>query len=182
MNKKTIVIAFATAVLCLTASCKKRAEDKSETKAEVAEEQVANEVQAAGKYAPDFTLTDINGNELALSSLKGKYLVMDFWGSWCRWCIKGMPDMKQYYAKYSDRLEILGIDCRDTEEDWRKAVSDNGITWLHVRVPEGNTLTSDYDIQGYPTKIILDPEGRIVRSFLGEDPEFYSFVDSLLAQ
>ena len=54
--------------------------------------------------APDFTLNDIDGNPLSLSSLRGKYVVLDFWGSWCVWCIKGMPEMKKYYAKYKDKL------------------------------------------------------------------------------
>ena len=77
---------------------------------------------AAGKEAPDFTLNDINGKPFSLSSLRGKYVVLDFWGSWCGWCIKGMPDMKKYYEKYSGKFEIVGIDCNDTEAKWKEAV------------------------------------------------------------
>ena len=75
-----------------------------------------------GAEAPDFTLNDLQGKPLSLSSLRGKYVVLDFWGSWCGWCIKGIPDMKKYYEKYKGKLEILGIDCRDTEEKWKAAV------------------------------------------------------------
>lgn len=71
-------------------SAKKRAE--MEEKAKV--------VQASGVEAPDFTLNDINGKPFSLSGLRGKYVVIDFWGSWCIWCIKGMPKMKEYYEKY----------------------------------------------------------------------------------
>ena len=77
--------------------------------AKEAEERAAKQ-QATGVEAPDFTLNDINGKPLSLSSLRGKHVVLDFWGSWCGWCIKGMPQMKEYYAKYKDKLEILGID------------------------------------------------------------------------
>ena len=86
-----------------------------------------------GLPAPDFTLNDLNGQPLALSSLRGKYVVLDFWGSWCGWCIKGIPDMKKYYEKYKGKLEILGIDCRDTEEKWKAAVEKHELPWLHVR-------------------------------------------------
>ena len=79
------------------------------------EQEKAKESVAEGKPAPDFTLKDLQGKDLSLSSLRGKYVVLDFWGSWCGWCIKGIPEMKKYYEKYKGKLEILGIDCRDTE-------------------------------------------------------------------
>ena len=67
--------------------------------------------QATGTEAPDFTLNDLNGKPLSLKSLRGKHVILDFWGSWCGWCIKGIPQMKEYYNKYKGKLEILGIDC-----------------------------------------------------------------------
>ena len=56
---------------------------------------MASQSIAEGQMAPDFTLKDLQGNDLSLSSLRGKYVVLDFWGSWCGWCIKGIPDMKE---------------------------------------------------------------------------------------
>ena len=94
--------------------------------------------QAPGVEAPDFTLNDINGNPFTLSSLRGKYVILDFWGSWCGWCIKGFPEMKQYYQKYKGKFEILGVDCSDTEEAWKKAVNENQLPWLHVFNPQDN--------------------------------------------
>ncbi len=133
-----------------------------------------------GKAAPDFTLKDINGKPLRLSSLRGKYVVLDFWGSWCGWCIKGFPEMKNYYNKYKGKLEILGIDCGDTETKWKEAVKKHALPWLHVYNPRGNgDITGKYAIQGYPTKIVVDPKGVIAKVVVGEDPAFYTYLDKL---
>ena len=133
-----------------------------------------------GKPAPDFTLNDLEGNPLALSSLRGKYVIIDFWGSWCGWCIKGIPDMKKYYEKYSDKLEILGVDCNDSEDAWKGAVAKYELPWKHVYNPRNGTVTKEYGITGYPTKIIVDPEGNYNKVIIGEDPAFYTYLDELL--
>lgn len=135
---------------------------------------------ADGMMAPAFTLKDLDGNDLALSSLRGKYVVLDFWGSWCGWCIKGIPEMKKYYEKYSGKLEILGIDCNDSDKAWRDAVAKHQIPWKHVYNPRSSNLTTTYAIEGFPTKIIVDPQGKIVKTVVGEDPAFYTFLDELL--
>lgn len=136
----------------------------------------------SGAPAKDFTLNDINGNPLSLSSLRGKYVILDFWGSWCGWCIKGIPDMKKYYEKYAGKFEILGIDCNDTEEAWKKAVEKYELPWLHVYNPKGSTVLSDYSIQGFPTKIVIDPNGNIAKVIVGEDPAFYTYLDDLFSK
>ena len=135
---------------------------------------------APGKPAPDFTLNDINGKPLALSSLRGKYVVLDFWGSWCGWCIKGIPQMKEYYAKYNAKMEILGIDCNDTDQKWKDAVAKYELPWKHVYHPKDGEVTTLYAIQGYPTKIVIDPQGNIAKVVVGEDPAFYTYLDELL--
>ena len=149
-------------------------------KAKESEEKAAK-LQASGVEAPDFTLNDINGKPLTLSSLRGKIVVLDFWGSWCGWCIKGMPQMKEYYAKYKGKLEILGIDCNETQEKWKAAVAKHGLPWLHVYNPRGakNDVCQTYAINGFPTKIIIGADGKIVKTIVGEDPEFYTILDSL---
>ncbi|MBP5277157.1 MAG: AhpC/TSA family protein [Prevotella sp.] len=143
-----------------------------------AEEEAAKK-QAAGVEAPDFTLNDLNGKPFSLSSLRGKYVILDFWGSWCGWCIKGFPDMKKYYEKYKGKFEILGIDCNDTEQKWKDAVKKNELPWLHVYNPRTSKVLSDYGVQGFPTKIIVGPDGKIVKTIVGEDPSFYTLLDSL---
>ena len=144
-----------------------------------AKEKEAQKKQAEGIEAPVFTLNDIEGKPLALNSLRGKYVVLDFWGSWCVWCIKGFPKMKEYYAKYSDKFEILGIDCNDTEDKWKAAVKKHELPWLHVYCPKNSSVLTDYGITGFPTKILIGPDGKIVKTIIGEDPSFYTFLDSL---
>lgn len=140
----------------------------------------AAKVQASGVEAPDFTLNDINGKPFSLSSLRGKYVVLDFWGSWCIWCIKGMPKMKEYYEKYKGKFEILGIDCNDTEAKWKAAVEKHQLPWIHVYNPKGSNILEKYAIQGFPTKIVVGPDGKIVKTIVGEDPAFYTLLDEVL--
>ena len=135
--------------------------------------------EAADVEAPDFTLNDINGQPLKLSSLRGKYVILDFWGSWCGWCIKGFPKMKEYYKKYAGKFEILGIDCKDAEEKWKAAVAKNELPWLHVYNTDNSGVLEQYAIQGFPTKIIVGPDGKIVQTIIGEDPAFYTLLDKL---
>lgn len=151
---------------------------EEQIKAEAAEKEAAKK-QEAGIEAPVFTLNDLEGKPLALTSLRGKYVILDFWGSWCVWCIRGFPQMKEYYAKYKDKFEILGIDCNDTEVKWKDAVKKHELPWLHVYCPKESTLLSDYGITGFPTKIIIGPDGKIVKTIIGEDPAFYTLLDEL---
>ena len=134
-----------------------------------------------GRRAPDFTLKDINGNDFNLASLfgKGKYIVVDFWGSWCSWCIKGFPKMKEYYNKYRDKLEIVGIACYDKEDKWKAAVAKNDVPWLHVFSPDGIT-EERYGVTGYPYKVLISPKGKVIKCFRGESDEFYKTLDKEL--
>ena len=134
----------------------------------------------AGDKAPDFTAKKVDGTNFTLSSLKGTYVVLDFWGSWCRWCIKGFPDMKEAYAKYKGKVEFVGIACNDTEEKWKAATAKYEIPWISVLNPSDNDLVKVYDVQGFPTKIVIDPKGNIAKIILGEDPAFYTYLESIL--
>ena len=93
--------------------------------------------------------------------------------------LKGFPKMKEYYAKYSDKFEILGIDCNDTEDKWKAAVKKHELPWLHVYCPENSSVLTDYGITGFPTKILIGPDGKIVKTIIGEDPSFYTFLDNM---
>lgn len=132
-----------------------------------------------GIEAPDFTLMDINGKQFTLSSMRGKWVILDFWGSWCGWCIKGMPDMKKYYEKYKGKFEIVGVDCNDPVEKWKKAVKDNDLPWLHVYNSAADGTPEKYAVEAYPTKVIIDPQGKINKIVVGESEDFYKYLDEL---
>lgn len=131
--------------------------------------------------APDFTLPDVQGQPFKLSSLynKGKYTVLDFWGMWCGWCVKGIPQMKEAYAKHRERVEFVGLDCNDTEQTWRKGLEKHQMPWIGVWAGNDRSVQTEYGIQAFPTKIVIDPAGVIVGRFEGETEEFYQFLDSL---
>lgn len=131
-----------------------------------------------GAMAPDFTLNDLNGKPFTLSTTRGRWVVLDFWGSWCMPCIKGMPEMKNAYKKLSDKVEFIGIACNDKEANWRKAVATHALTWPQLFNPRDNDFRKDplvlYNIKAFPTKIILTPEGAVHKVFVGETPDFYN--------
>ena len=134
-----------------------------------------------GAEAPDFTLPAPDGRTLAFSSLQdGKYILLDFWGSWCHNCIEGMSRMQQLYARHGNRLEILSIDCDETEAQWRAALNRYDMPWKHVINDGGVDVSALYGVTGYPTKILVNPDGRIVRVFLGESTSFYNFLEQEL--
>jgi len=181
MKKTILSIMLAIVALSSCADNSKKGQTDSEAGAEttaaLTPETAA--VEADGALAPDFTLNDLSGKPLTLSSLRGKYVILDFWGSWCVWCIRGIPKMKEYYQKYAGKFEILGIDCNDPEEKWKAAVEKYELPWLHVYNPRDSKVLEQYEIQGFPTKIIVGPDGKVVKTIIGEDPAFYTFLDQL---
>ena len=146
--------------------------------------QRANKMINENSIAFDFTLNDINGKEFTLSSLRGKWVVLDFWGSWCGPCMQGGPRMKKYYDRYHDKMEIVGIACNDKEESWRKAVEKDKMIWTNLLHPKGvkpsQSIIMNYSVNGYPTKVIITPEGRIHKVFTGESDDFYNEIDKIM--
>ncbi|MCD0490411.1 TlpA family protein disulfide reductase [Pedobacter sp. MC2016-14] len=131
----------------------------------------------AGGPAPDFTKLDINGKPVSLSQFKGKYVLLDFWGSWCGPCRAANPHLKELYSTYSSKgFEILGISSEkvsgqeQAEKMWKEAVEKDGLTWTNV-INNEKEMKQDvvrlYDIEGYPTQILLDKDGKIVARWLG---------------
>ena len=152
------------------------------TKARNASKKAKNEF-GIGRQAPEIALQDFDGNEMKLSSLlhKGKHVLVDFWGSWCVWCVKGFPKMKEYYAKYAGKLEILGVDCDDTLDKWKAAVKKHRLPWKHVRSADGTTEVR-YAVHGYPHKVLIAPDGKVLKAFTGESEDFYKYLDETLAR
>lgn len=118
-----------------------------------------------GQAAPDFTLQTLEGNDLSLSSLRGKCVLVDFWASWCGPCIKELPNIKKVYEKYHDKgFEIISVSLDDKKVNWAKAIEKHQIPWLHVSSLKGwkCPVAKLYHVTGVPTMYLLDAEGRIV--------------------
>jgi peroxiredoxin len=138
-----------------------------------------------GEFAPEFSLNKPNGQPLALSSLKGKCVLIDFWASWCVPCRESFPKMKEVYSKYRDRgFEILGVSHDSKKEEWLKAVSDDHLPWPQVvdelSIKNKHTRVGRlYAIHHLPTTVLLDRTGKIVANDL-HDEELEKTVAELL--
>lgn len=136
-----------------------------------------------GAQCPTVKGEDQFGNQFDIVSLRGKYVIVDFWGTWCGACLAGMPDMKAFREKYSDVLEIVGV-AKDTDvEAWKKCIQDMGMNWPNIIIGTGEAdFASKFNVQGYPTKIVLDPQGKIIHRTTGESKEFYEIVEKLIVK
>jgi thiol-disulfide isomerase/thioredoxin len=136
-----------------------------------------------GKTAPAFSQTALDGKAFSTEQLRGKYAVLDFWGTWCGPCMYGVPKMKEYYNKYKDRLEFVGIACADVESDWKKTIEKNGMNWVHILNDASKSdISVLYGVSSYPTKVIINPNGEIISKLAGENEIFYHQIDSLMAK
>lgn len=145
-----------------------------------AEEARKAEVASGTITAPNFTLPDLEGKRVSLSDFRGKWVVLDFWGSWCGWCVKGFPALKRAYEKYGDKIVVIGIDCNESEADWREGVRKHELPWINLYNGNDKALYSEYNIEGFPTKAIINPEGKLVDLTTGEDPTFFSRLAGFL--
>lgn len=157
-------------------------EKKSRVESTIEAEKRMKALQSGNVDAPLFTLKNLEGKDVSLSDFRGKWVILDFWGSWCPWCIKGFPSLKEAYTQYAGKLEIIGIDCRDSDEAWRAAVKRYELPWVQVYNggAEAEKLYNDYAVQGFPTKVIVSPEGKIANITVGEDPAFFSELEKLI--
>lgn len=156
----------------------RQVEDMQQARA--AEEARKTEVASGKTEAPDFTLPDLNGKKVSLSDFRGKWVVLDFWGSWCGWCVKGFPALKEAYETYGDKIVVIGIDCNESEADWRAGVKEHQLPWLNLYNGNDRKLYEEYKIDGFPTKAIVNPEGRLVDLTTGEDPSFFTRLASFV--
>jgi peroxiredoxin len=154
------------------------------------------EAGAPGSMAKDFTAKEVGGGTLTLSSLKGKYVLIDFWASWCVPCRKSMPHVKELYAMYKDKgLEVIGVSDDDRDSTaWKKAMIKDGTgVWHNVlrgldmdKVLRGEKNDKDisekFGIRSLPTKILIDRDGKIIGRYEKGTEEEAAAMDKLLAE
>ncbi|MCC7378945.1 MAG: AhpC/TSA family protein [Chitinophagaceae bacterium] len=122
---------------------------------------------AIGQFAPDITQLDTTGKPLSLSSLKGKYVLVDFWASWCGPCRKENPNIVKAYKEFNNKgFEIFGVsyDNEKGAAKWKKAIVDDGLVWKQVSDLQGwkNSTSDQYYIKAIPSNLLLDKEGKII--------------------
>jgi thiol-disulfide isomerase/thioredoxin len=125
-----------------------------------------------GALAPEINLKTPEGGTLALSSLKGKVVLIDFWASWCGPCRKENPHVKAIYEKYKDKgFEIYGVSLDNSDAQWKAAIAKDGLIWKHVSDHAGWSSSADklYKVQSIPQTFLLDKDGRIVASGFRSD-------------
>ncbi len=135
--------------------------------AQDADERYAKDLLQPGTEAPDFTLAAPDGTLHSLSSLRGSYVVLDFWASWCPDCRKDVPVLKELYAKYGRTVKFVSVSFDDDKDKWTRYVNANGMDWLNVselKKWKETDISKRYNIKWIPSMYIVDRQGRIVLS------------------
>jgi peroxiredoxin len=131
-------------------------------------------VSVVGAQAPDFTLNNADGEQISLSSLQGKYVLIDFWASWCQPCMVELPNLIDLYDQYNDKgFEIFGVSLDRDRNAWVNTVDEKNMVWPNVWDMEGEEpaeAATLYGVTGIPHTVLLDKEGVIIaKNLRGEE-------------
>jgi peroxiredoxin len=122
-----------------------------------------------GEMAPDITMDDPDGKSFSLSNLRGKYVLVDFWASWCGPCRAENPNVVNAYQRYKNKnFTILGVSLDQTKDNWLKAIKDDKLEWKQISDLKfwESAAVPLYKIQGIPYNVLIDPQGKIIASEL----------------
>lgn len=137
---------------------------------------------AIGKEAPEFSLPDAKGNMVRLSSFRGKYLLLDFWASWCGPCRQESPTVVKAYQRFKGKnFDILSVSLDDNKEKWLAAIEKDKLTWTHVGDMKAweSSVVRLYQVEGIPATFLLDPNGVVVARDL-RGPALENTLEKLL--
>ncbi len=129
--------------------------------------ELTNEVAPRlGYLAPDFTLEDLTGQKVSLSSFRGKPVFLNFWASWCPPCRKEMPELQNFHERYGEQIALVGINWGETADTVRGFLARVGVTYLNLLDPRGTAFVL-YKLTGIPESFFIDSEGYIRGVWIG---------------
>lgn len=142
--------------------------------------ELAAKVQS-GKPVPSISYPDASGNLQGLEKYKGNYLLIDFWASWCGPCRQSIPKVKELYGQYHGKgFNVLSVSIDQDESAWRKAMKEEKMPWEQLLSPDMDKTMQRFQFSGIPTMYIIDPNGKIIRSYTGYSPEAEANIKSIL--
>jgi peroxiredoxin len=148
--------------------------EKNKSAAQQSEDQ-ASAASWVGKSVPELTLPDVHGKQVSISSFKGKYVLIDFWASWCGPCRMENPNVVAAYNEFKGKnFTILGVSLDKDADSWKKAIAQDHLTWTHISDLKywGSQAVETFGFQGIPFNVLVDPSGKIIAQELrGRDLE-----------
>ena len=166
--KKILVILMIT-VMMFAVACSngqdsdlKLDDNASSTNNEANKEEIEDEPI----IAPDFELEDLNGNMIKLSSLQGKKVIINFWATWCGYCVKEMPDLMKLQEEYKDDLVVLYVNVGESKEDVVKFVNKESLSGTIV-LDTDTIVASTYGVSSFPSTLALNQKGEVVAARVG---------------
>lgn len=161
-----LISAFALLFISCEENKQKSVYDETQSPDEPKGEVIADGVGIEpGNTAPDISLPDPEGNIIKLSSLRGKYVLLDFWASWCGPCRREVPFVKEAYDSFRNKgFEVYGVSLDANKPDWVRAIKDWELNWIHVSDLGywNSSVVPKYQLQGIPATFLLDKEGKII--------------------
>ncbi|OFY89626.1 MAG: hypothetical protein A2236_03940 [Bacteroidetes bacterium RIFOXYA2_FULL_33_7] len=138
----------------------------------IASEQSKPQDASIGAIAPEITLPTPTGEMMSLSSLRGKYVLLDFWAGWCRPCRMESPNLVANYKKFHSKgFEIFQVSLDKTKDEWTKAIEKDGLNWNHVSDLQywNSTAVKTYGVGSIPASFLIDKDGKIIAKDLRGD-------------
>ena len=132
---------------------------------------------SVGQLAPDINIPNVEGDKVSLATLRGKYVLIDFWASFCPPCREENPNVVAVYKKYhSKNFDVYGVSLDDNKSDWYKAIKEDKLEWTQVSDLKRweSPIAKLYGVESIPTNFLIDPTGKIIaRDLRGEKLEAF---------